>query len=453
MTDPGTLFSTASGREPDLLEQDAVRRHRRTAPLAERMRPGHLDLFLGQDAAVGPESPVRRSLESGRLFSMIFWGPPGCGKTTLAGIIAATADAHFLSLSAVLSGVKEIRAAIETARKNRLRDERKTVVFVDEIHRFHKGQQDAFLPHVESGLITLIGATTENPSFEIISPLLSRCRVVRLAPLSRTALEGLVRRALTDTENGLGRAGLTFSDESMALITAMADGDGRSVLNMLDAAAEMAAAEGNTEIDAELLRRSAERRAPRYDKSGDGHYDLISAFHKSMRGSDPDASLYWLARMLEAGEDPLYIARRMVRFASEDVGNADPFALRIALDAVDSFRFLGAPEGELALAQAAVYLAAALKSNAVYTAWKTVRREAKERGSLEVPLHLRNAPTRLMKESGYGKGYRYAHDYPGGIVAQRHLPEELDGSCWYDPTDRGYEAEIRRRLADWRRLR
>jgi putative ATPase len=397
--------------------------------------------------------------EQDRVFSMILWGPPGCGKTTLARIIAGDTRSHFLHFSAVLSGVKEIRAVIEEAREQQRLHRRRTVLFVDEIHRFNKAQQDAFLHHVESGLITLIGATTENPSFEVIAPLLSRCRVVTLNRLTEEDIAAIVAQALGDEERGLGTLGLLLDAEALALLVRVADGDARVALNSLEVAASLAPAPEDARpgsgplITRVVMEQALQKKALIYDKSGEEHYNLISALHKSLRGSDPDAALYWLARMLEAGEDPFFIARRMVRFASEDIGNADPSALGVAMDAMQAFRFLGHPEGELALAQAAVYLATAPKSNSIYIAYGQVQAAVAERGSLPVPLRIRNAPTALMKGLGYGRGYRYAHDFREAYAPQDYLPDELKGRVFYHPTDRGYEKTVSERLDRWRQLR
>ena len=364
---------------------------------------------------------------------------------------------HFLQFSAVLSGVKEIRSVIDEARREQQLHRRRTVLFVDEIHRFNKAQQDAFLQHVESGLITLIGATTENPSFEVIAPLLSRCRVVTLNRLTEEDLATIVRQAMADEERGLGRQRLALTPDALELLVSVSDGDGRSALNSLEVAASLAAAGGGAgrpaDITRPLMEQALQKKALVYDKSGEEHYNLISALHKSLRGSDPDAALYWLARMLAAGEDPFFVARRMVRFASEDVGNADPQALGIAMAAMEAFRFLGHPEGELALAQAAVYLATAPKSNSIYAAYGGAQDAAVRGGSLPVPLHIRNAPTKLMKEFGYGEGYRYAHHYRDAYAPQDYLPDELQGEVFYHPTDRGYERTVAERLERWRKLR
>ena len=418
-------------------------------PLAERMRPEKLDQFMGQRHIVGQGSLIRQAIEHDRIFSMILWGPPGCGKTTLARIIAKQTSAYFVHFSAVLAGVKEIRAVIEDAKSQQLY-QKKTVLFVDEIHRFNKSQQDAFLHHVESGLITLIGATTENPSFEVISPLLSRCRVITLKSLDSEDIAAISEYALKDRERGLGSMELFIEPEALAHLIRLADGDARMALNNLDIAADMAQ---SGIIRLEDIENALQKNAFRYDKSGEEHYNLMSAFHKSLRGSDPDAALYWLARMLTAGEDPLYVARRMVRFASEDVGNADPYALHITLSAMEAYRFLGSPEGELMLAQAAIYLATAPKSNSIYTAYGNVKERIQQTGSLPVPLHIRNAPTKLMKGLGYGKDYKYAHDYKDAFVPQSYLPQELEDELFYFPTERGYEKTVKQRLDKWRKMK
>jgi putative ATPase len=439
----------------DLFDYHSQKDAEARRPLAERMRPRRLAEFIGQRQAAGEGSLIRLAAEQDRVFSMILWGPPGCGKTTLARIIAADTRSHFVHFSAVLSGVKEIRAVIEAAREQQRLHRRRTVLFVDEIHRFNKAQQDAFLHHVESGLITLIGATTENPSFEVIAPLLSRCRVVTLNRLSEEDLAAIVARALQDEEHGLGGRGLVLEDEALAAIVALADGDARSALNSLEAAASLAAsgAAGQARIGVAHVQQAVQKKALLYDKAGEEHYNLISALHKSLRGSDPDAALYWLARMLASGEDPFYLARRMVRFASEDVGNADPMALGVAMNAMEAFRFLGPPEGELALAQAAVYLATAPKSNSIYRAYGEVQAAVAAAGSLPVPLHIRNAPTALMKDLGYGRGYQYAHDFRDAYAPQDYLPDELQGRIFYHPSERGYEKAVKERLERWRQRR
>ena len=433
-------------------------------PLADRMRPRTLDEVVGQDHLLGAGRVLRTALERGELHSMILWGPPGSGKTTLASLMAHVAGARFVAFSAVLSGVKEIRQVIADAEAHQ-RDVRRTapgaparraatVLFVDEIHRFNRAQQDAFLPHVERGPIVLIGATTENPSFEVNAALLSRCRVYVLQALGEPELATILRRALTDRERGLGASDVEVADVGLAAIARIANGDARSALNILEVAVALApVANGRRRIDETTIHEAAQRRTLLYDKSGEEHYNLISALHKSLRDSDPDAALYWLTRMLEAGEDRLYIARRLVRFASEDVGNADPRALTLTLAAKEAYDFLGSPEGELALAQATLFLALAPKSNAVYVAYGEAQVDVRERPAEPVPLHIRNAPTRLMKELGYGAGYQYAHDAPDARVDQEDLPDALRGRQYYRPTDRGLEAELARRLAQWRAWR
>ncbi len=425
-------------------------------PLAERLRPRTLEEFAGQEHLLAEGKLLHSLLSRGKLPSLILWGPPGCGKTTLARLLARMTDASFVAFSAVLSGVRELRAIVEEARQNLRNGGPPTVLFVDEIHRFNKAQQDAFLPHVESGLITLIGATTENPSFEITAPLLSRCRVLVLHPLDHRILKEIVKRALTDPERGLGKLNISIEEEAENYLVKTSDGDARTLLNNLELSAELAVSrrpEGKGAlIDLATVEEAVQQKALRYDKSGEEHYNLISAFHKSLRGSDPDAALYWMARMIESGEAPHYIARRMIRFASEDIGNADPQALSVALGALQAFDVLGKPEGELALAQAALYLATAPKSNAAYTAYGKAQQDARKYGTLPVPLHIRNAPTRLMKELDYGKGYKYAHDHPDAVVDQEYFPAELRERIYYRPTNRGYEQIIKDRLDKWRKI-
>jgi putative ATPase len=429
----------------DLFEAHRRQQTVRTAPLAARMRPRSLDELVGHESVVGNGTLLRRAIESDRLSSIVLWGPPGTGKTTIARLIAMSTRAHFTSLSAVTAGVADIRAVIKEAADRLGMNGQRTVLFVDEIHRFNKSQQDALLPHVEDGTVTLIGATTENPSFEVNAPLLSRAHVVMLTPLDDAAIEKLVRRALADADRGLARFRLTIDEDALSFLVNYANGDARWALNTLEWAST--AAEDGGAITNAMVAQAAQRRAATYDKSGDDHFDAISALHKTIRGSDPDAALYWLARMLERGDDPLYIVRRLVRFASEDVGLADPLALQMAVSAKDAVHFIGMPEGALALAQLVVHLALAPKSNAIYRAWKEASSDVRETRNDPVPLHLRNAPTKLMKESGFGDGYRYAHDYDGGVVAQQNLPDNLAGRRYYRPTDRGFERELSERLA------
>lgn len=433
-------------------DQEPVAKLAAPAPLAERMRPRTLDEFVGQEALISPGRPLRLAIDRDQLQSIILWGPPGTGKTTLARLIASVTRAHFISFSAVLSGIKEIRAVMAEAEEARRRLGRRTILFIDEIHRFNKAQQDAFLPRVEAGDIVLIGATTENPSFEVNSALLSRSKVYVLKGLDVEDVVTILRRALNDRERGLGALEITADDDALAGIARYANGDARVALNMLETAA--AAAVSTHRIDVALVSELAQNRALLYDKSGEEHYNLISALHKSMRNSDPDAAVYWLARMIEAGEDPLYIARRLVRFASEDIGNADPRALSIAVAAKDAVHFIGMPEGNTALAQAAIYMAVAAKSNAVYRAYLDAAEAASKEIAEPVPLHLRNAPTRLMKQLQYGKGYRYAHDEAEGVAADMIcLPPAHEGRRFYEPTDRGLEAEIRKKMEELRRKR
>jgi putative ATPase len=413
-------------------------------PLADRLRPQRLEEVVGQDHLLKPDAPVGRMVAQGRLASMILWGPPGCGKTTIARLLAERTDLEFQPLSAVFSGVADLRKVFEQAKKLRAAG-RGTLLFVDEIHRFNRAQQDSFLPYVEDGTVVLIGATTENPSFELNGALLSRCQVFVLNRLDEAALEALLQRA----EGEIGKP-LPLVPEARDAIKAMADGDGRYVLNLAEELFQLAPA---APLDTAALVATVQRRAPLYDKAQEGHYNLISALHKSLRGSDTDAALYWLARMLAGGEDPLYIARRMVRFAVEDIGLADPEALHQALAAWDTYERLGSPEGELALAQCVIYLGTAPKSNAGYTAFGSAMRAAKETGSLMPPKHILNAPTRLMKQLGYGKGYAYDHDTAEGFSGQDYFPEEMERRRFYEPVERGFEREIKKRLEYWDRLR
>jgi putative ATPase len=426
----------------------------RTRPLADRMRPRTLDEFVGQEHLVAPGKPLRTQLERDDIGSLIFWGPPGTGKTTLAKIIANMTKAEFIEFSAVLTGIKEIKQVMADAERARQYGTR-TIVFIDEIHRFNKAQQDAFLPHVEKGNIRLIGATTENPSFEIISALLSRSRVYVLKPLTEEQVVLLLKRALADEERGLGAMKLRASDAVLAKIAAYSSGDARSAYNVLEVAATLARAttEVGAEITDDIVTDALQKRVLLYDKGGEEHYNLISALHKSVRNSDPDASLYWLGRMLEAGEDPLYIARRVVRMAVEDIGLAEPNALALCMAARDAVDFIGMPEGNLALAQAVVYLALAPKSNALYTAYAEVQQDVEATAAESVPLHLRNAPTGLMKGLGYGQGYQYAHDVEGKIADMQCLPDNLRDRTYYHPTDEGVEKGIRERIEEIKRRR
>jgi len=435
----------------DMFEQRAEEEKKKDAPLAARMRPASLHAFVGQEHLVGKGHVLRTAIESGQIPSIILWGPPGSGKTTLAFIIANSIESHFSSVSAVSAGVADLRRIIEEARERRRFYQRKTILFIDEIHRFNKAQQDAVLPYVEDGTVTLIGATTENPSFEVVAPLLSRCQVLTLNPLTHEEIRVIILRALKDQLNGLGQAGIEMDDEAMLHLAMMADSDARVALNALELAAATTPpdASGKRRITLEVVEDAVQQRALRYDKAGDQHYDIISALHKSMRGSDPDAALYWLGRMLEAGEDPLYVARRLVRFASEDVGMADPQALVVAMAAQQAVHFIGMPEGNLALAEAAVYLATAPKSNSLYRAYGAVQAQIQEGPNDPVPLHLRNPVTKLMKDTGYGAGYKYAHDYPDHFVEQQNLPDSLQGKRFYTPGDHGYEKEVAARLSEW----
>ena len=423
-------------------------------PLADRMRPRTLDEFIGQEDLLGPGRPLRTQIERGEITSMILWGPPGCGKTTLARIIARVTKTEFIAFSGVLSSIKEVKEMMALAERRHATGGR-TLVFVDEVHRFNKAQQDAFLPHVEAGHIVLIGATTENPSFEIIAPLLSRARVFVLHALSNEQIVTLLQRAIADPERGLGGENVVAPQAVLARIAAHANGDARSACNILESLAQIAPRDsvGARELTAELLEQALQRKFLLYDKSGEEHYNLISALHKSVRNSDADASLYWLVRMLESGEDPLYLARRLVRMASEDIGLADPRALEVTLAAMQAFDFLGAPEGHLALAQAAVYLALAPKSNALYTGYGKAADALQQTRAEAVPLHLRNAVTGLMKNVGYGRGYQYAHDYDEKVTDMSCLPDSVAGKKFYDPTDQGFELRLRQRIEEIKRLK
>ncbi len=425
-----------------------------SSPLADRMRPRGVDEFTGQRHLLSKGRFLERVIRTGDVPSLILWGPPGSGKTTIARIIAESSGADFIEFSAVLSGVKDVRDVVRRAREN-LRRGRRTILFVDEIHRFNKAQQDAFLPHVEDGTITLIGATTENPSFEVISPLLSRCKVLVLEPLSKDDITTIVKRALSDRERGLGNIKAEVDEGVVDFISDRSNGDARCALNTLETAFMIAEPDenGTRHITVEVVVEAMQKRALLYDRAGDEHYNVISAFIKSMRGSDPDGALYWLARMIEAGEDPLFIARRMVIFASEDIGNADPQALRVAVAVKDAVHFVGMPEGWIPLAQGVVYLSTAPKSNASYIAYLRALDDVKKKGALPVPLHIRNAPTRLMKHLRYGKGYKYPHDYPDAVVKQDYLPEELRGRTYYHPSKRGFEKEIAERMERIKRLK
>lgn len=427
------------------------------APLADRMRPRELSEFVGQEHLLGPGRLLRSLIDEKRALSLILWGPPGVGKTTLARLYAESIEAVFHPISAVMSGVKDVRQAVEGARVRGAVERKQTVLFVDEIHRFNKSQQDALLPWVEDGTIILVGATTENPSFEIIRPLHSRTRVLEMKPLDDAAIEALLERALADEERGLGPTPPSLSDEALTALVASANGDARMALNTLEVAADLAASAApqgeRGVIDAEVVREADQKRAVLYDRQGDQHYQVVSAFIKSMRGSDPDAALYYMVRMLEGGEDPLFILRRLVIFASEDIGNADPQALRVAIDALQSFQFVGLPEGVLPLTQATTYLACAPKSNAALMAYGRARKDVLANGQLEIPRHLVNASSSMMKDFGYGRGYRYPHNFDGNYVPQDYRPPRLQGRVYYEPSDNGLEAELKARLERYRKGR
>ncbi|MFC1897142.1 replication-associated recombination protein A [Chloroflexota bacterium] len=435
----------------DMFEQKSEEVKEREAPLAARMRPATFNDFVGQGHLIGKDRVLRKVIEAGQLPSIVLWGPPGSGKTTLAYIIANATDSHFSPISAVSAGVADLRRIIEAAKERHKLYQQKTILFIDEIHRFNKAQQDAVLPFVEDGTVTLIGATTENPSFEVVSPLLSRCQVLTLNPLTESEIRTIIIRALRDNLKGLGTLTVELDDDAMLHLISMSNNDARVALNALELAtlATPPDSDGKRHISLPTIEDAIQHRALRYDKAGEQHYDLISALHKSMRGSDPDASLYWLARMLEAGEDSLYIARRLVRFASEDVGMADPQALVVAMAAQQAVHFIGIPEGNLALAEAAVYLATAPKSNSLYEAYSRVQEEIKHGSNESVPLHLRNPVTPLMKNAGYGEGYKYAHNYPEYFVEQQNLPDSLQGKRFYTPGNQGYEKQIIARLKAW----
>jgi putative ATPase len=434
-------------------DEPAEKRDNTAAPLAERVRPQSFDEFVGQEDLLGPGKPLREAIERDRLQSIILWGPPGSGKTTLARIVADRTKARFVSFSAVLSGIQEIREVMREAERLRRTTGRRTILFIDEIHRFNKAQQDAFLPRVEAGEIILVGATTENPSFEVNAALLSRSKVFVLRALTTEEVRLVLSRALR-AERGLGSEAVTVDDEALTAIAQHANGDARVALNLLELSVAAAlVVDGTRRVDLSRVEQATQRRTLLYDKGGEEHYNLISALHKSMRNSDPDAAVYWLARMIEAGEDPLYIARRLVRFASEDIGNADPQALTVAVAAKDAVHFIGMPEGNTALAQAALYLATAPKSNAVYQAYNRAAHDAHTATAEPVPLHLRNAPTTLMKQLDYGKGYQYAHDEPHAIADMSCLPAGLEGRRYYEPRERGFEKEIKRRLDAWEQLK
>jgi len=442
-----SLFS-----QPDRSESQGQARAQARVPLAARLRPQSFDEFVGQQHLVGDGRLLRRSIDADNLPSIVLWGPPGTGKTTLARIIARLTKSHFAPMSAVTAGVADLRRVVDEARKRLAFSSQRTILFIDEIHRFNKAQQDAILPHVEDGTVTLIGATTENPSFEVISPLLSRARTFKLDPLEKDDLKAIASRALSDSERGLGQLNVDLADDALEQLVSVASGDARIVLNALELAALATPPgdNGRRSVSVEAVAEALQHRTLLYDRAGDQHYDIISALHKSLRDSDPDAGLYWLVRMLEAGEDPLYIARRLVRFASEDVGMADPQALVVAMAAQQAVHFVGLPEGNLALAQSAVYLAMAPKSNSLYAGYSAVQEDIRRGPNEPVPLHLRNPVTDLMREMDYGKGYKYAHDYEGHHVEQEHLPPGLRGKRYYVPGDQGFEKDVVSRLEQWR---
>jgi len=441
---PGLQGDKGAGSAPGPLSNDSM-------PLAARMRPRNFSEYVGQQHIIGEGKVLRRAIESDQLPSIILWGPPGSGKTTLAQVIANVSSSFFVPMSAVTAGVADLRRVIDEARRRRKQTGQRTILFIDEIHRFNKGQQDAVLPYVENGEVTFIGATTENPSFEVISALLSRCRVYTLNALSDEEIGAIVERALADAEIGLAGLKIKLADDARRTLVTMANGDARVALNALEMAGQAVkpGTDGQRRVELKDIEESLQKRALLYDKAGEQHYDLISALHKTLRGSDPDAALYWLGRMLEAGEDPLYIVRRLIRFASEDVGMADPQALVVCVAAQQAVHFIGLPEGNLALAQAVVYLATAPKSNSLYTAYGRVQKDVETTRNDPVPLHLRNAPTGLMKDLGYGKGYKYAHEYEGHFVEQQNVPDSMKGKRYYFPTEQGFEKTVLARLKIW----